>query len=249
MALAFIAAAKGYKLVLTMPASMSLERRILMRSFGAELILTDPAKGMKGAVRAPAWSATCTAELGERRSRRLHACASASDTPACSPCGMYCHKCRVFRDDASPPETLTTQCSAGAGRMHVRSADGIRPHRQQHSPKQMAISALHRTRVQLAKADEIVEKTPDAYMLQQFENPANPQVHYETTGPEIWATTQGKVRRRALEASSSDCYLALAQTDQSNCAACALAATLTACVPVRRGAPHSSSRPRQGRTG
>ena len=156
-----MAAAKGYKLILTMPASMSLERRVLLKAFGAELVLTGEVGSRSGSgsvygMRGGGWAVSTQAlwlRPGAKRARGLMRLGN------------------ITRDRFPPlhtPLLLSSYPLSGAD-----PAKGMRG--------------------AVDKARELADKTPGAYVLQQFENPANPAVHFATTGPEIWKDTAGQV--------------------------------------------------------
>ena len=134
--------ARTDKLILTMPASMSIERRIVLKAFGAELVLTDPAKGE--------WQSWGGGGMGggQREEGFL--------LP-----GGGARLCSNARAPPSPPPLP---------RLGMKGA--------------------------VAKAEEIAANTENSYILQQFENPANPKIHYETTGGWVWRVG-GRVRGRA----------------------------------------------------
>ena len=143
--LAFIAAAKGYKLILTMPASMSLERRVLLRAFGAELVLTDPAKvHITSLAWRPAMHSLC--------------------------CGVDDVSLRLLRGPIVACYLLYI-------------GQSLLSHWETRQAMKGAVQ----------KAEEIAKETKDSYILQQFDNPANAEIHRLTTGPEIWKDTNGQV--------------------------------------------------------
>ncbi len=140
IALSFVCAAKRYKLILTMPETMSIERRQLLSLFGVELVLTPSKEGMKGAI---------------------------------------------------------------------------------------------------AKAEELVHKIPNGFMLQQFKNPSNPKIHRETTAEEIWEDTQGKIDILVAGVGTGGTITGIAQVIKKRKPSFKIIAVEPASSPVLSGGHHN----------
>ena len=196
IALAFTASARGYKLILTMPESMSIERRRVMAVLGAEIVLTEASKGMPGAIA----KATVLAKIEGRN-------------PA------YSVKCRIGANmiwDAEKSGKLTkdktivepTSGNTGIALAFTASARGyklILTMPESMSIERRRVMAVLGAEIVLteaskgmpgaiAKAKEIAESNPSQYFMPgQFDNPANPEIHFKTTGPEIWDDCDGEI--------------------------------------------------------
>jgi len=180
--LAAVAASKGYRLILTMPENMSLERRKLLKAYGAELVLTDGAKGMAGAI-----------EKAEEIVRLLqcsmpNAQCGVSDN---SPFGRGAHEgfpdgvgvVSYNREASVNSETAREQFPTEA----CPEADNHNGHSKEGVPTQACLTGRGGTAFINARP------LPLAFMPSQFKNPANPAAHEAATGPEIWRDTEGKV--------------------------------------------------------
>ena len=168
IALAFVCAAKGYRLILTMPESMSLERRRLLKALGAEVVLTPAAEGMRGSI-----------NKGEEILRQHKK--SFMPQQFANPANPEIHRRttaeEIWQDTDGKVDILVS--GVGTGGTITGVSEVIKPRK----PSFKAI----------ARAQEIIAATPNAIMPQQFENPANPDIHRRTTAEEIWRDTDGNV--------------------------------------------------------
>ena len=168
--LAFVAAAKGYDLTLTMPASMSLERRVLLQAFGAKLVLT-------GAL----CTVICIHVAAILRKMDGWMAGGSREAAVLSRIAMFCVHCLFRVAKRMHAAVLLSACSVQRIRACFENAFVL------------FADPARGMKAAVEAAQDLAAKSEDAIMLQQFENPANRDVHRATTGPEIWRDTAGAV--------------------------------------------------------